>query len=298
MKRVLTAAILIPLVMLAVLRAPNWVFTLLVALVALLALSEYFEIVAGYGVEPFRFLGYLITLTMYAVAFWAAISTEPPSAVTVLSALIFLFCFSPFVLLCAAMPRADLRSGLPAACFSYLGIVYVGFSLLTLVFLRMMPAGWFFVLFTFFVVWAGDTFAYYVGRAFGRIPFARRISPKKTWEGALASVLGSVIFALLLTRFATHIAAGLTRVHLLASPVSFAPTPLWLVAIIALCLNMAAQLGDLLESLMKRGAGVKDSGRLLPGHGGILDRIDALLFASPVALLLFGGTLEKFLQMP
>ena len=160
MKRVLTAAILIPLVMLAVLRAPNWVFTLLVALVALLALSEYFEIVAGYGVEPFRFLGYLITLTMYAVAFWAAISTEPPSAVTVLSALIFLFCFSPFVLLCAAMPRADLRSGLPAACFSYLGIVYVGFSLLTLVFLRMMPAGWFFVLFTFFVVWAGDTFAY------------------------------------------------------------------------------------------------------------------------------------------
>jgi phosphatidate cytidylyltransferase len=298
MKRVLTAAILIPLVMLAVLRAPNWVFTLLVALVALLALSEYFEIVAGYGVEPFRFLGYLITLTMYAVAFWAAISTEPPSAVTVLSALIFRFCFSPFVLLCAAMPRADLRSGLPAASFSYLGIVYVGFSLLTLVFLRMMPAGWFFVLFTFFVVWAGDTFAYYVGRAFGRIPFARRISPKKTWEGALASVVGSVIFALLLTRFATPIAAGLTRAHLLASPVSFAPTPLWLVAIIALCLNMAAQLGDLLESLMKRGAGVKDSGRLLPGHGGILDRIDALLFASPVALLLFGGTLEKFLQMP
>jgi phosphatidate cytidylyltransferase len=261
-------------------------------------LSEYFEIVAGYGVEPFRFLGYLITLTMYAIAFWAAISTEPPSAVTVLSALIFLFCFSPFVLLCAAMPRADLRSGLPAVCFSYLGIVYVGFSLLTLVFLRMMPAGWFFVLFTFFVVWAGDTFAYYVGRAFGRIPFARRISPKKTWEGALASVFGSVIFALLLTRFAIPIVAGLTRVHLLASPVSFAPTPLWLVAIIALCLNMAAQLGDLLESLMKRGAGVKDSGRLLPGHGGILDRIDALLFASPVALLLFGGTLEKFLQMP
>jgi phosphatidate cytidylyltransferase len=298
MKRVLTAAILIPLVMLAVLRAPDWVFTLLVALVAGLALSEYFEIVAGYGVEPFRFLGYLITLTLYAVAFWAAVSAEPPAAVTVLSGLVFLFCFSPFVLLCAALPRADLRAGLPAACFTYLGIVYVGFSLLTLVFLRMMPAGWFFVLFTFFVVWAGDTFAYYVGRALGRVPLARRISPKKTWEGAVASVLGSVIFALLLTRFATPIASGLTRAHLLTSPVSFASTPWWVAAIIAVCLNLAAQLGDLLESLMKRGAGIKDSGSLLPGHGGILDRIDALLFASPVALLLFGGTLEKFLRMP
>jgi phosphatidate cytidylyltransferase len=298
MKRALTAAILIPLVMLAVFRAPYWFFVLLVALVAVLALSEYFDIVAAYGVEPLRFLGYLITLTMYAIAFWVAISAESPSAVAVLSGLIFLFCFSPFMLLCAAMPRTNLRAGLPAACFTYLGIVYIGFSLFTLVFLRMMPAGWFFVLFTLFVVWAGDTFAYYVGRSVGRIPFAPRISPKKTWEGALASVVGSVIFALLLTRFATPVAAGLTQAHLLASPVSFAPTPWWMVAAIAACLNVAAQVGDLLESLMKRGAGVKDSGRLLPGHGGVLDRIDALLFASPVALLLFGGTLEKFLQMP
>ena len=298
MKRVLTAAILIPLVMLAVFRAPNWVFVLLVALVALLALSEYFEIVAGYGVEPLRFLGYLLTLTMYAIAFWAAISAESPSAITVLLGLVFLFGFSPFVLLCAAMPRANLRAGLPAASFTYMGIVYIGFSLLALVFLRMMPAGWFFVLFTLFVVWAGDTFAYYVGRSVGRTRFAPRISPKKTWEGALASVVGSVIFALLLTHFAAPIAAGLVQAHLLATSVTLVAAPWWLATAIAVCLNVAAQVGDLLESLMKRGAGVKDSGHLLPGHGGVLDRIDALLFASPVALLLFGGTLEKFLQMP
>ena len=105
--------------------------------------------------------------------------------VTVLSALIFLFSFSPFILLCAAMPEGGSAQRIAGGLLLvYLGIVYIGFSLLTLVFLRMMPAGWFFVLFTFFVVWAGDTFAYYVGRAFGRIPFAPRISPKKTWEGA------------------------------------------------------------------------------------------------------------------
>ena len=298
MKRVLTAVILIPLVMLAVFRAPNWVFTLLVALVALLALSEYFEIVAGYGVEPFRFLGYLLTLTMYAVAFWAAVSTETPSAVTVLSGLIFLFCFSPFVLLCAAMPRADLRGGLPAAMLLLPGhrlcrvfAAYAGVFAHDAGGMVLCPVH-------FFCGLGGRHIRLLCRPGIRKIPFAPRISPKKTWEGAVASVLGSVIFALLLTRFATPIAAGLTRAHLLTSPASFAPTPWWMVAAIAICLNVAAQLGDLLESLMKRGAGVKDSGRLLPGHGGMLDRIDALLFASPVALLLFGGTLEKFLQMP
>ena len=296
MKRVLTAAVLIPLVLLAVLRAPNWLFSLLVAAVALLALSEYFDITAGYGVEPFRFVGYLLTGTLFAIVFWAGISQ--PSPTVVLSALIFVFALSPFILLAVAMPRSDLRSGLPAASFSFLGIVYVGFSLVTLVFLRMMPAGWFFVLFTFFAVWAGDTFAYYVGRAFGKIPFSPRISPKKTWEGAIASALGSILFGLLLTRFAQQIASGLSSIHLLPYPASFAHPPLWIPAFVALGINVVAQLGDLLESLMKRGAQIKDSGHLLPGHGGILDRIDALLFAAPMALILFGGMVEKFLQMP
>jgi phosphatidate cytidylyltransferase len=297
MKRVATAAILIPLVLLAVFRAPNWLFTLLVAAVALLALSEYFEIAAGYGVEASRFLGYLLTVTMFAIAFWAG-SVPEPSTIAVFAGLVFLFCFSPFVLLCAGMPRKEMRSALPGACFCYFGIAYVGFPLLTLVFLRMMPGGWFFVLLTLSVVWAGDSFAYYAGRAFGRIPFAPRISPKKTWEGAVASMVGSGVCALLLTRFAPGIAFGLARIHVLDSPVNFAETPSWVVLAVAVSLNVAAQAGDLLESLIKRGAGIKDSGSLLPGHGGILDRIDALLFAAPVALLVFAGTLEKFLQMP
>ncbi len=296
MKRAATAAILIPLVLLVVFRAPASLFTLLVALVALLALREYFDIAAGYEVEPFRFLTYLITVTLFGIGFWAG-SVGDPGTVPVLLALVLLFGLAPFIFLCAGLPRQNLRNALPAACFSYLGIAYVAFPLLTLVFLRMMPAGWFFVLFTLLVVWVGDTFAYYVGRSVGRIPFAPRISPKKTWEGALASVAGSVIVALLLARFAPQIGSGLARISLLTEPAGFAQAP-YLVAIsVAVTLNVAAQIGDLLESMMKRGAGIKDSGWLLPGHGGVLDRIDALLFAAPVALLLFAATLEKFLQM-
>ena len=115
---------------------------------------------------------------MYAIAFWAVTSAEP-SAVSVLSALIFLFCFSPFVLLCAAMAKAGSARRIAGGLFTYLGIVYVGFSLLTLVFLRMMPGGWFFVLFTFFVVWAGDTFAYYVGRSVRQNPICAAHQPQE-----------------------------------------------------------------------------------------------------------------------
>jgi phosphatidate cytidylyltransferase len=297
MKRVLTAVILIPLVLLAVFRAPNWVFTLLVCAVALVTLAEYFDVAAGHGIEPFRFLGYLLTVTLFAIGFWAG-SASMVSAVAIFSALLFLFAFAPWILLCAAMPRRELRGALPGAAASYFGIVYVDFSLLTLVFLRMMPGGWFFVLFTLVVIWAGDSFAYYVGRAFGRLPLAPRISPKKTWEGTAASLAGSLLLALALTHFAGPIAAGLYQAHLLPEPVAFAVPPRWMVSAVALCLNLAGQLGDLVESLMKRGAGIKDSGTLLPGHGGLLDRIDALLFAAPVALLLFAGTVENFVRIP
>ena len=161
-----------------------------------------------------------------------------------------------------------------------------------------MTAGWFMVLFTFLVIWIGDSAAYYVGRAFGRTKFAPTISPKKTWEGAIASALGGIVVGILLVYFAPQISRGLTNIHLLKAPEFFANTPLWITALVALAINIAGQIGDLLESLIKRGAGVKDSGSMLPGHGGMLDRIDALLFAAPVALLVFGAAREHFLTLP
>ena len=297
MKRVLTAAILIPLVLLAVFKAPNWLFVGLVALVAILALQEYLVLAAGYGYEPFRTLSFMLMLTFFGMAVWGT-WTPSPDGVSVLMALVFFFALSPFVFLCAGMTRKDMRSVLPGAAISYVALPYLGFSLACIVFLRIMIAGWFFVLFTFLAVWVGDTAAYYVGRSMGRTKFAARISPKKTWEGAIASVAGSVIVGILLVQFAPEISRGLVKINLLSTPEFFGNVNYGVTAFAAIIINVAGQLGDLLESLIKRGAGVKDSGSLLPGHGGILDRIDALLFAAPVALLIFGSLWENFVRFP
>lgn len=297
MKRVLTAAVLIPIVLIAVFRAPIWLLAALVALVALLALHEYLTIADAHGYESFRPLTLLLAILMYGMVVWAA-STPALSALQVLVAFIFYFALAPFVFLSAGMMRKNLRSVLPGAAMSYFGLPYVGFSLACVVFLRMVAGGWFFLLFTFCCVWVGDTAAYYAGRSFGRVKFSPRISPKKTWEGAIASAVGSIVIGILLVHFAPEISRGLFGIHLLTARETFLDTPLWIPALIALVINAAAQLGDLFESLIKRGASIKDSGTLLPGHGGVLDRIDALLFAAPVALLIFTGFVDKFLQMP
>ena len=124
-------------------------------------------------------------------------------------------------------------------------------------------------------VWAGDIAALYIGRTFGRHKLAPRLSPGKTWEGSIASIAGSILAAAILVYISDLLTArGNLTVHI--------TEPLWQTLLLAAILNIAAQLGDLLESAVKRGAGVKDSGTMLPGHGGILDRIDALLLAAPV----------------
>jgi phosphatidate cytidylyltransferase len=154
-----------------------------------------------------------------------------------------------------------------------------------LVQLRQQWAGAFYLLYLLLVVWAGDIFAYFVGKSIGRHLMSPRISPKKTWEGAAASLVASVAVGWLLFRYALPISSALLRIGLierrdglfgLEQP-AMAP-----IILLTIALNIAAQLGDLVESLIKRGAGVKDSGAILPGHGGMFDRIDALLFAAPV----------------
>jgi phosphatidate cytidylyltransferase len=175
--------------------------------------------------------------------------------------------FVALAALICAMRSADLRQALPAAGAFVLAVLYIFGSWRCAAALRSIgPALLFFAV---ALNWAGDTAAMYAGRAFGRRKLAPRISPAKSWEGAIASVAASVIFGILYFYWALPRAV-----------------PPWWAAMLALAGNVAGQLGDLAESALKRGAGLKDSGTLLPGHGGWLDRVDSVLFAVPVVYAL------------
>ena len=285
MKRVLTAVVLIPLVLLAVFKAPSWLFTLLVGAVALLALKEYLDLVEAYGVKPIRWLSYIVVGAGFCVEAWIHFVSlgfflQPSIVIAAATAVLATIFVSPFLFLVAAMRQKELASAFPSAAASAFGTFYVGASLACLA--TLQDSSWFPLIFTFFAVWAGDIVAMYTGKAIGKHKMAPRISPNKTWEGAVGSVVGSVLACWLLTHASPRIEA---TVYHASNGIGEHRTVM--VIISAILLNIAAQLGDLVESLIKRGAGVKDSGTMLPGHGGILDRIDALLFAAPVALILF-----------
>ncbi|MGA2369163.1 MAG: phosphatidate cytidylyltransferase [Candidatus Korobacteraceae bacterium] len=318
MKRVLTAVILIPLVVLALFRAPLWLFALLVLGVALLAAKEYFDIAEATGFRPVRGPGYALLVCMLAfscvymymvgrgsTASWQwYIGYFAGYVVIALSCLLFL---SPFILLAAGLTRDPLSMALPGAASSFLLLPYIGLPLASMPIMRGSGNDALFLLFLMLLVWCGDIAAYYIGRTIGRHKLAPRISPGKTWEGAIASVVGAVVVGVLLFHHVNPIAAAFRSAHLLkptsdfASPnskssVAFGLAPPWLVALFAVCVNVAAQLGDLVESALKRGAGMKDSGTLLPGHGGVLDRIDALLFALPVGLLFYLFGMSRYFE--
>jgi phosphatidate cytidylyltransferase len=176
-----------------------------------------------------------------------------------------------FVLGCAGIIFASSRplaNAVGDLGISAAGLVFIALPLSAMVRIDAVPLrGPKLLLFTLVLVWVGDTLAYFVGRSFGRVPMAPQLSPKKTWEGAAANLLGSALVAVALFRWLNIDA--------------------FQVVVMACLANIAGQAGDLLKSAYKRGAGVKDSGTLLPGHGGVLDRIDALILAAPVVWYYF-----------
>lgn len=249
MKRVLTSLILIPLVLyLAILGRP-WMVFAAVTLCAMLCYREYCDIAAGYGITKLGPVGFAAGFGVLALSEGGAIFLT----VVALAAISL------------AMRSQDLTDVLPRASAILLGVVYIFGAWKCAILLRDASPYW--LLFALAINWLGDISAYYVGKNLGIHKLARQISPGKSWEGSTASVVVSIAFGVVyLNRFSPQMPA------------------IQAIALSALA-NIAGQLGDLAESALKRGAGVKDSGTILPGHGGLLDRVDSALFTMPVVYL-------------
>jgi phosphatidate cytidylyltransferase len=246
MKRLVTAAIGVPATILLTLFAPDFFFALLVALAAAICAEELMRLGAmSLQTRPGHWVPALAASV--SLSFTGGTST-----------VLIILAFAMLIAFAAAAFSASLRDALPRAALTVLGIVYCG---LTLGFLLLMRREMVLVLLG--ILWIGDTAAFYGGRKWGQHPLAPGISPRKTVEGAFAGLIASVIAGVVLGVWLAEESSG----ALLSG------------SILTAC---AGQLGDLVESAMKRSAGAKDSSTLLPGHGGLLDRFDGLLFAAPL----------------
>lgn len=264
MRRLITAIGLLVLALYLIFFAPHAVFLAAALCMGLLCYWEFGNIVTAHAIPNPGIYGLLAGLF---ILFWREITLF--SGITLLTGLT-VFMVIAFI---ASLRYSNLRDVLPAIACVLLGAFYAFAPWRFAIDLRQTSVHLLF--FALALNWAGDTCAYYVGRQFGRHKIAPAVSPKKSWEGALASVAGSVIFGLL---YLGH----------------FLPLlPAWEVIGFAILGNVAGQFGDLAESAMKRGAGTKDSSHILPGHGGMLDRVDSSLFALPVVYILY-VIAEKF----
>lgn len=259
MSRVVTALVLIPPLLAIILFAPAWGFLLLAELFGLLGVRELFEMAGTSGYRGFRAPAYLATLLLVA-----AFYPQSPRPVWIFMALTIT------VGLAAMWRGAPRRETTADVAISILGPLYAGLMLGTVVGLRLTApetVGRHWVLFLLIVIMLGDTGAYYVGRSLGKRRLAPAISPKKTVEGLIGGVTASVVAAIVAARL---LLPDVGLVH---------------AALLGAALALLGVAGDLFQSLLKRGAGVKDSGTLMPGHGGILDRLDSLYFSAPALLV-------------
>jgi phosphatidate cytidylyltransferase len=282
-KRVATALVLIPVVVGLVLFASTAVVAVATAVITVMALWEYFALGEAIGHRAYRLATVACSLLLIYLQWrvlrpFAYLYTTlangptglPPepaqglnriSAMYSIGSIFFLFVLGLTIFI--LWTRRPLVEALPAAGISSSALMLVAFPLSFAVRLHgLRDGGPRLLLFALVITWAADSTAYFVGRAMGKHPLAPHISPNKTWEGSIGSMVGSLVVAWGFSYW-IRIPIG----HLLA---------------MAMIGNVAGQMGDLLESAYKRSAGVKDSGGLLPGHGGVLDRIDALILCIPV----------------
>jgi len=259
-KRVLTAVIGIPVLIAAIwFDEPLQWFTILAIVWGLLAVLEFYRMAE---------VSKALALTSFGVLWTFFFILHPYVEYENLGPLLLLSAVTLSLVLLVIIPQKE--KAFTNWAWMMAGILYVGFLLSYLVALRI-EAGREWLYLAFFATFGSDTAAYFIGRAFGRHKMAPRISPNKTWEGAIAGIVGAVIISLLFT---------------LDTPLQL-PVHWWEAILLGVLISAFGQVGDLVESLLKRNTGNKESGKLMPGHGGLLDRMDSIVFAGVVVYLYY-----------
>jgi phosphatidate cytidylyltransferase len=263
-RRILTGLPLALVVLWLIVQGREWLFVLAVLTTVLISLHEYFHISWEAGLGGWPWMGYVgagVICLGQMTGFRAAVPGE--------SVLLLLLVLA--IPIAGLVTVSDLKNYSSALASTVLGVLYIGFAFSWMIPLRFTnPAnGRRLTILLFLVVWAEDVFAYAIGRMVGRIPLAKSISPKKTVEGAIAGIAGAVLVAWGFSHWFWQTGDQKT------------------VILIGGVVALAGQAGDLVESALKRAANLKDSGTILPGHGGLLDRIDSLLFATPTLWLVW-----------
>jgi phosphatidate cytidylyltransferase len=254
-KRWLTGIIAIPLLIYIIGLGPRWLFFSLLSVVSVVGLIEFYGMTASELPKLVRWSSYLLTLLLFAAFYMRQVLLTPFIIV------IWAFISMTFFLFTRPTPNQQWTSDIGKAV---LGPIYVGLPLSMLLMIHLRPNGKIWIFFLLSVIFASDTGAFYFGKFLGKHKLYAAISPNKTWEGAVGGLLSSIIVALLFLRILKFHQSSLT------------------IVILVLALSVVGQIGDLAESMLKRNHGLKDSGKILPGHGGILDRIDGLLFSIPI----------------
>jgi phosphatidate cytidylyltransferase len=261
LSRVVTALLALPLLLAAFFLGPPALGAGIVAICALIGLFEFFRFLSVRGLVPMRRTGFVLAAAMFAEVAFPGWLGAPVWALLAL-----------LLLIATLRHGCDFERSVPAAAATLLGAVYLGVlggSIAALTTLAPPGAGAWRILLLLAVIMVSDTFAFFVGHAWGRHRLAPAVSPNKTVEGALGGLVGGVVGAL--------------AVRYLGLP----SLPLSHAIVLGIAVAALGIVGDLDESLLKRWAGVKDSGALFPGHGGMLDRLDSLLFGAPVLYYYF-----------
>jgi len=263
-QRVTTAAVGVPLLVLAIWFGNPW-FTILIVAAALGGTYEFYRMASFDRREPLLYLGLLWSLALLLSPYYLYWSPDVLPIVITATMLISLIC-----LLCRPSKEGAFRNW----AWTIVGALYVGWMLSYWLNLRGLGDGRNWVYLAMLTTFANDTGAFFIGRAMGKHKLAPDISLSKTWEGAIGgltcAIMGAIVIATVLNLISLK----------LGSPFVF---KYWQIVLLGFLVSIFAQLGDLVESLLKRNTGAKESGNLLPGHGGILDRFDSLIFVGAVA---------------